>query len=395
MYGMSEDETSRKRFLTPASVEDYRELARRKLPPLMFDTVDCGSFNEVTLAANRNDFRRLELRQRVLRSVSTPELSTTVLGQELAMPLLLAPVGFGGLFARRAEVHAARAAERAGLPFCEATLAVCSIEEVSAAVVRAPWFQLYVIKDRAYTEDLMARAQAAGCTNLILTVDLPVFGLRYREIRNAAAGGLTIAQRLRRNSRLLRHGRWIRQVALGGRPLTPGNFEKALPNARKLDEFYVWLTDQYDATFTWSELAWIRRHWHGNIVLKGILDPDDAREALSYGVDAIIVSNHGGRQLDEVPSSIRALPAIVDAVGSDCEVLMDGGVRSGVDVIKALSLGARACLIGRPWVFASAAKGEEGVDHILRIFREEMLVALTLMGIADVHDLDSSVLTES
>jgi L-lactate dehydrogenase (cytochrome) len=361
---------------------------------LIFDTVDGGSFNEVTLAANRNDLRRIEFRQRVLRDVSTPNLSTTVLGQEIAMPLVLAPVGFAGLFAPRAEVQAACAAERAGIPFCEATLAICSIEEVAASVDQPAWFQLYVIKDRAYTQDLMARAQAAGCTTLILTVDLPVFGLRYREIRDGARGGLSIAQRLRRDSHLLSRSRWIRQVALGGRPLTPGNFEKALPHARKLDDFYLWLSAQYDSTVTWDDLAWIRENWRGKIALKGILDPDDARNAVAQGADAVIVSNHGGRQLDQVPSSIRSLPAIVEAVGGECEVLMDGGIRSGLDVVKALSLGARACLIGRPWVYAVAARGERGLDHILRIFREEMLVALGLTGVADVGNLDSTVLVE-
>lgn len=391
---MSKNESRPSRSLAAASLEDYRELARKRLPRLMFDTVEGGSFGELTMAANRNDLHRIQFRQRVLRDVSVRKLSTTVLGQEIALPLILAPVGGGGMFARRAEVQAARAAERAGIPFCEATLAICSIEEVAASVHQPVWFQLYIMKDRTYTEDLMARAQASGCTTLILTVDLPVNSLRYRDIRNGVSGGLSAAQRLRRKFELIRRISWVREVALGGKPLTLGNLEKALPNTSKPEDFLGWVAGQFDPSVTWNDLAWIRQHWRGKIALKGILDPDDAREAVSYGADAVIVSNHGGRQLDEVPSSIRSLPAIVDAVGNQCEVLMDGGIRSGLDVVKALSLGARACLIGRPWVYAVAALGEEGVDHILRIVRDEMLVTLGLMGITDVQNLDPSVLVE-
>jgi L-lactate dehydrogenase (cytochrome) len=391
---MSKNESRRDRNVTAASLEDYRELARKRLPRLVFDTVEGGSFGELTLAANKEDLRRLKFRQRVLRDVSVRNLSTTVLGEEVALPLILAPVGFGGMFARRAEVQAARAAERAGIPFCEATLAICGVEEVAASVHQPPWFQLYIMKDRAYTEDLMARAQAVGCTTLILTVDLPVNAPRYRDIRNNVNGGLSFVNRRRRELDFIRHVTWVREVALGGKPLVPGNLEKALSNAHKLDDYLDWVGGQFDPSVTWDDLAWVRQHWRGKIALKGILDPDDAREAVSNGADAVIVSNHGGRQLDEVPSSISSLPAIVSAVGNECEVLMDGGIRSGLDVVKALSLGARACLIGRPWVYAVAARGEKGVDHILRIVREELLVTLALTGVTDVQSLDSSVLVE-
>ncbi len=391
---MPSDQPDRSLDLAPASLNDYRELARRRLPRQIFDYVDGGAFGEVTLAANRDDFHSIRFRQRVLRDVSTCRLATTVLGEEIALPVILAPVGFGGMFARRAEVQAARAAERAGIPFCESTLSICSVEEVAAAVRRPLWFQLYVMKDRSYAEDLMARAQAVGCTTMILTVDLPVVGQRYRDVRNGISGPVSSVGRLRRGLDLVRHAGWVRDVALGGKPLTFGNLEKALPEARVPADFQGWVASQFDPSVTWEDLAWLREHWRGNIALKGIMDPEDAREAVDRGVEAIIVSNHGGRQLDDVPSTIHALPAVADAVGDRCEVLMDGGVRSGLDVVKALSLGARACLVGRPWAYAVAARGEAGVDHILRIMREEMLVTLGLTGVNDVGDLDRSALVD-
>ncbi len=380
--------------LAPASLGDYRELARKRLPRQIFDYIDGGAFDEATLAANRDDLRTIHFRQRVLRDVSVRNLSTTVLGEEIALPVILAPVGFAGMFARRAEVQAARAAERGGIPFCESTLSICAIEEVAAAIGRPAWFQLYVMKDRRYAEDLMARAQAVGSTTMVLTVDLPVVGQRYRDVRNGISGRVSPLKRLERGLDLVRHATWVRDVALAGKPLTFGNLEKALPGARVPGDFQGWVASQFDPSVTWDDLEWLRDHWRGRIALKGILDPEDAREAVRRGVDAVIVSNHGGRQLDDVPSTIRALPAIADAVGDQCEVLMDGGIRSGLDVVKALALGARACLIGRPWAYAVAARGEGGVDHVLRIIREEMMVTLGLTGVTDVKDLDRSVLVE-
>ena len=380
--------------LAPASVEDYRELARRKLPRQIFDYIDGGAFAESTLAANREDLHRIRFRQRVLRDVATRSLATTVLGEEIALPVILAPIGFGGMFARRAEVQAARAAERAGIPFCESTLSICGLEEVATSITRPIWFQLYVMKDRSYAEDLMARAQAAGCTTLVLTVDLAVVGQRYRDARNGISGKISRAQRLRRGADLFTHAKWMRDVALGGRPLTFGNLEKALPDANVPGDFQAWVAGQFDPSVTWDDLAWLRDHWRGKIALKGILDPEDARRALEHGADAVIVSNHGGRQLDDVSSSIRSLPAIAEAVGARCEVLMDGGVRSGLDVVKAMSMGARACLIGRPWAYAVAARGERGVDHVLRIIHSEMMVTLGLTGVNDVRDLDRTVVVE-
>ncbi len=379
--------------LVPASVEDYRALAKRRLPRQLFDYVDGGAFGESSLAANRADLHRLRFRQRVLRDVSERRIATTVLGEPLAMPVILAPVGFAGMMARRGEVQAARAAADAGVPFCESTLSVCSLEEVTAAT-RPPWFQLYVMHDRAYAEDLMARALAAGCTTLILTVDLAVVGQRYRDVRNGISGSLSAAKKIRRGWDLAHHARWFRDVAVNGRPLTFGNLDRALPQAKVPGDFQRWIASQFDPSVTWEDLTWLRQHWSGAIVLKGILDPEDAREAVRRGADAIIVSNHGGRQLDDVPSTIDALPGVVEAVGGACEVLVDGGIRSGLDVVKALALGARACLIGRPWVYAVAARGEIGVRHILRVIAEEMRVTLGLTGVTDVADLDSSVLLD-
>ncbi|MCZ7529403.1 MAG: L-lactate dehydrogenase [Acidimicrobiia bacterium] len=378
--------------LAPASVRDYRELARRRLPRQLFDYIEGGAYEETTMGANLDDLSRIRLRQRVLRDVSVRNLGTTVLGEELSLPVVLAPVGLAGMFARRAEVQAARAAADAGVAFCESTVSICSIEEVAAATDRPVWYQLYVMRDRTYAEDLMARAQAAGCRVLVLTVDLAVVGARYRDVRNGVIGPLSTARKLVRGLDFARHPAWLRDVALGGKPLTFGNLEKAVPDASTPDEFKSWVDSQFDPGVTWDDLAWVREHWSGPVVLKGILDPDDAREAVEHGADAIIVSNHGGRQLDDVPSTITALPPIVDAVGDAAEVLVDGGIRSGLDVVKALALGARACLVGRPWAYSVAARGEKGVAHVLRILRDEMEVALGLTGITDVGDLDGSAL---
>ena len=380
--------------LVPATFTDYRELARRRLPRQLFDYVDGGAFAENSMRANEADLHGLKLRQRVLRDVSSRTLETTVLGETMSIPLLLAPVGFAGMFAPRAEVLAARAAQRAGITFCESTLSICGIEEVASATSRAVWFQLYVMKDRSFAEDLIERAKAAGCSTLVLTIDLPVPGRRFRDTRNGLNGGLAAMRQYRRKFDIASHPRWLRHVALGGKPLTFGNLEKAVPTGKVPQDFQHWVSSQFDPSVTWRDLEWLRSLWDGNIVLKGILDPEDAREAVANGVDAIIVSNHGGRQLDDVTSTARALPAIADVVGDKIEILMDGGVRSGLDVVKALSLGARACLIGRPWVYAVAARGEQGVVDVIESIRADLMVALALTGFSDINELDASVLED-
>ncbi|MDP1985055.1 MAG: L-lactate dehydrogenase [Sulfuritalea sp.] len=378
--------------LAPATASDYRELARRRLPRHLFDYLDGAAYEEITARENQQAFRRLRLRQRVMRDVSQLNFATRVLGQELALPLVLAPLGLAGVMARRAEVQAARAAESAGVPFCESTVSICSFEEVRAATAAPFWYQLYVMRDRGYAKELMARAQAAGCPVLVLTVDLAVMGARYRDIRNGMAGAPSLGGKLIKAWDLLSHPRWLLDVAVRGKPLMFGNLTMAVPDAHSLPEFKAWVDSQFDPRITWNDLAWVRENWPGKILLKGILDVDDARLAASAGADGIVVSNHGGRQLDSVAASADALPRIVDAVGDKLEVLLDGGVRSGLDVVKALALGAKACMLGRAWGYAVAARGETGVAHMLSVMRSEMAVALALCGVNDVKALDRSAL---
>ncbi len=380
--------------LAPATALDYRELARRRLPRQLFDYLDGGAYEESTLRANRADLDALLLRQRVMRDVSRREPSVEVLGQRLNFPVILAPVGLGGMMARRAEVQAARAAHGAGIPFIESTVSICGIEEVAAATPSPPWFQLYVMRDRGYAEELMARAQAVRAPVLVLTVDLAVVGARHRDTRNALVGRVSPWVKARRAADLLSHPHWIRDVAVDGRPLTFGNLEKAVPNARTPDAFREWVDGQFDPSVTWDDLAWVREHWHGRLIVKGVLDPEDARQAVDAGVDGVVVSNHGGRQLDSVPSTVRALPGVVDAVGDQVEVLVDGGIRTGLDVVKMMALGARAVLIGRAWAWSVAARGEAGVSHVLRVLKADIDVALGLTGSNSFADVDRSSLHE-
>ncbi|MBV9917877.1 MAG: L-lactate dehydrogenase [Solirubrobacterales bacterium] len=378
--------------LAPATALDYRELARRKLPRQLFDYVDGGAYEEATLRANVRDLERLLLRQVVMRDVSTRDPAVEVLSQRLALPVILGPVGLGGMLAARAEVQAARAAEAAGVPFVESTVSICSLEEVARATKRPPWFQLYVMRDRSYAEELMARALAVGAPVLVLTVDLAVVGARHRDTRNAIVGDPQPWAKLLRGLDLLSHPRWVREVALGGKPLTFGNLERAVPGARTPAAFRTWVDGQFDPSVTWKDIAWVREHWPGRLVVKGVLDPEDARRAVAAGVDAVVVSNHGGRQLDSVPSTARALPEVLAAVGDQVEVLADGGIRTGLDVVKMLALGARAVLIGRAWAWAVAARGEAGVRHVLDVIRADIDVALGLTGHTSLTDLDRSAL---
>ncbi|MBV8429681.1 MAG: L-lactate dehydrogenase [Solirubrobacterales bacterium] len=374
---------------------DYRELARRRLPRQLFDYADGGAYEETTMRSNVADLERVLLRQIVMRDVSRRDHSVEVLGQNLAMPVILAPVGLGGMFARRAEVQAARAAADAGIPFVESTLGICSIEEVARAVPEPPWFQLYVMRDRGYAEELMARARAAGSPVLVLTVDLAVVGARHRDVRNAVVGRPSSWAKAMRGLDIALHPRWIREVGVGGRPLTFGNLENAVPGAGTPAAFRDWVDSQFDPSVTWQDVAWVRENWDGRLIIKGILDPEDARRAVEVGVDGVIVSNHGGRQLDSVPSSVRALPDVVDAVGGQLEVLVDGGVRTGLDVVKLVALGARAVLVGRAWVWSVAARGQSGVRHMLGVLKADMDVALALTGHTSFADVDRSALYHS
>jgi len=365
-----------------ANYDDYRELARRRLPKVLYEYVDGGSYAQTTLRRSTEAFEELRLRQRVLRDVSEISLAVELFGEKLSMPVVLAPVGMAGLYHRRGEVQAARAAAEAGVPACLSTLSICAIEEVAKA--KAPWFQLYMIRDRGYMRELLARAREHAAPVLVFTVDLPVPGTRYRDVRTGLTGELGAWGKIKRGIDGLAHPDWLIDVMLQGGPHTFGNVTAALPAARDLGEFWAWVKQNFDPTVTWADLEWVRDQWPGPIVIKGILDTDDARAAVKAGVEGIVVSNHGGRQLDGAPASIEALPGIVDAVGGDLTVLMDGGVRSGLDVVKALALGAKGCMIGRPWAFALAARGEAGVSHMLRIIRGEMLTAMALTGCTDV-----------
>lgn len=376
----------------PASVSDYRLLAERRLPRAFFDYIDGGAYNELTLAANRNDLDALRLHQRVLRGAANIDTSTAVLGEPLAQPVILGPVGLAGLYARRGEVQAARAAKAAGVPFCLSTVSICSIEEVSAAGTAPFWFQLYVIRDRGYAKELLARAQAAGSRTLVFTVDLPVFATRYRDVRNGMTGGATLAGRLAKLWDILRHAGWLLDVPVGGKPLTFGNLAQAVPSAKSLEAMKVWVDAQFDPAITWRDLGWLRENWQGNIVIKGVLDVDDARAAADIGASGVVVSNHGGRQLDGAPSSVSVLPRIVDAVGDRLDVLMDGGIRSGQDVAKALALGAKAVMLGRPWAYGLAARGEAGVAEVLAILKRELEVTMALLGAERIDRIGAGAL---
>lgn len=378
--------------LAPATAHDYRELARRRLPRQLFDYVDGGAYDESTLRANVADLAGLLLRQRVLRDVSVRDQAVEVLGAKLSMPVILAPVGLAGMMAPRAETQAARAAHAHGIPFVESTVSICSVEEVARATPSPPWFQLYVMRDRHFTEDLMGRARAVGSPVLVLTIDLAVVGARHRDTRNAITGQPPILAKALRGLDIAAHPRWIREVALGGRPLTFGNLAQAVPDAQTPAAFRDWVDGSFDPSVTWDDIAWVREHWDGRLIVKGVLDAEDARRAVAAGVDGIVVSNHGGRQLDSVPSTARALPAIADAVGDQVEVLVDGGVRTGVDVVKMVALGARAVLIGRPWAWAVAARGEAGVRHVLDVIRSDIDTALGLTGSTSFAALDRSAL---
>jgi len=374
------------------SIGDYRELARRRLPRFLFDYIDGGSFSEETLRRNVGELQTLALRQRVLRDVSGADLSTTVLGQPWQLPVALAPIGLGGMVARRGETQAVRAAETAGIPFILSTVAACPIEEVAAAATRPFWFQLYMIRDRVFMRDLLARAASAGCSTLVFTVDMPVPGTRYRDYHSGLAGAPGLAGQLRRVAQALGRPRWAWDVGVCGRPHGLGNVAPVLGDRTGLEDFFAWMRGNFDPQLNWRDLDWIRAEWKGPIVLKGVLDAEDAIEAAANGVDGIIVSNHGGRQLDGVPATALALPHIAAAVGDKLTVLADGGVRSGLDVLRLLALGAQGVLLGRAWVWALAAGGQPAVEKMLNQLAAELRVAMALTGVRRIADIDSSVL---
>ena len=377
--------------MKPASVADYRELARRRLPPMFFEYIDGGSYAEATLRRNVADMEAIALRQRVMRDMSQLDLSVEVFGEKLSMPVGLAPVGMAGMYARRGEAQAARAAAEAGIPFCLSTVSVCSVDEVAAAGT-PPWFQLYMLKDRGYMRELLGRAKAAGCRVLVFTVDLPLPGARYRDVRSGFSGATALSGALNTAWQGMTHPGWSWDVYQNGKPHTLGNVQSAVNGGRRVTDFLGWIARNFDRSVTWADLDFVREVWDGPIVIKGVLDPEDARDAVKAGAQGLVVSNHGGRQLDGVRSSISALPAIVDAVGSDLEVFMDGGVRSGLDVLKALALGAKACFLGRAWAYALGAGGQPMVEKMLGTIRSELSTAMVLTGCVSAASADKLLL---
>ena len=375
-----------------ASSLDYRELARRRLPHFLFEYIDGGSYGEVTLRRNIADLEAIALRQRVLTDVSALDLSTTLFGRKQALPVALAPIGLAGMNARRGEAQAARAAAAAGIPFCLSTVSACPIAEVAAADPAPFWFQLYMIRDRGFMRDLLAQAKAAQCSALVFTVDMPVPGSRYRDYRSGLAGASGMRGAARRAIQAMMRPRWAYDVGLHGRPHQLGNVAPVLGRDSGLEDFFAWMRDNFDPAVSWHDLDFVREHWDGPLIIKGILDVEDARIAADIGADGIIVSNHGGRQLDGVPSTATALPPIADAVRDRLTLLVDGGVRSGLDVVRMLALGAHGVLLGRAWAYALAGGGQSGVAHMLALVEAEIRVAMALTGRTSIAAIDRTCL---
>ncbi|QMV71872.1 FMN-dependent L-lactate dehydrogenase LldD [Comamonas piscis] len=372
-----------------SSASDYRAAAQKRLPPFLFHYIDGGAYAEQTLKRNVADYADVALRQRVLKDMSQLDTSIELFGEKLSIPAILAPVGLLGMFARRGEVQASRAAAAHGIPFTLSTVSVCPIEEVAPGLGRPMWFQLYVLKDRGFMKNALERAQAAGCSTLVFTVDMPVPGARYRDAHSGMSGPNAA---LRRYWQSVTHPAWSWDVGLNGRPHDLGNISAYRGSPTGLADYIGWLGSNFDPSISWKDLEWIRDFWKGPMVIKGILDPEDAKDAVRFGADGIVVSNHGGRQLDGVLSSARALPAIADAVKGQIKILADSGIRNGLDIVRAIALGADATLLGRAFIYALATSGQAGVKHLLELMEKEMRVAMTLTSVAKVADINGDLL---
>ena len=371
------------------NIEDLRRIARKRVAKAIFDYVDRGSYDEATLHANKNDLEALKFRQRVAINVDQRSTRSTMVGQDVAMPVAIAPVGLTGLNWADGEMLGARAAERFGIPFTLSTMSICSIEDVASAVTKPFWFQLYVMRDRGFAASLIERAKAAKCSALVLTLDLQIQGQRHQDLKN----GLAVPPRLTLGSffDILGKPSWALNV-LTGRRKSFGNLEGQIKGADNLTTLSQWIAGQFDPTLSWNDVAWVKERWGGKLILKGILDVEDAKIAATTGADAIVVSNHGGRQLDGTVSSIRALPEIAAAVGDRIEVLLDGGIQSGQDVLRALALGAKGTMIGKAFAWSLGAMGEEGVSLALEIIRKELDVTMALCGLKDVKEASPAIL---
>ncbi|MCA0934356.1 FMN-dependent L-lactate dehydrogenase LldD [Vibrio alginolyticus] len=370
---------------------DYRAAAKAKLPPFLFHYIDGGSYDERTLKRNTDDLGDVALRQRVLRDMADLSLETEIFGEKLAMPIALAPVGLTGMYARRGEVQAAKAAQKKGIPFTMSTVSVCPIEEVAPAIERPMWFQLYVLKDRGFMKNVLERAKAAGVTTLVFTVDMPVPGARYRDMHSGMSGPNAAMRRIFQS---MRHPSWALDVGMLGKPHDLGNISTYRGEPTKLEDYIGWLGANFDPSISWKDLEWIRDFWDGPMVIKGILDEEDAKDAVRFGADGIVVSNHGGRQLDGVLSTAKALPSIADAVKGDLKIFADSGIRTGLDVVRMLALGADCTLLGRSFVYALAAQGGAGVENLLDLYDKEMRVAMTLTGAKTIADLSQDSLVK-
>jgi len=370
-------------------IEDLRQLARKRVPRAFYDYADSGSYTECTYRANTDDLAAIKLRQRVAVNVDNRSTKSTLLGQEVSMPVAIAPTGLAGMQWADGEVLGAQAAEQFGIPFTLSTMSICSIEDVAAATTKPFWFQLYVMRDREFIADLIQRAKAARCSALVLTLDLQILGQRHKDLKN----GMTVPLRPTVGNLLDLASKpaWALRM-LGSRRKTFGNLAGYVKDADGINSLARWTARQFDPTLSWKDGEWIKQQWGGKLIMKGILDPEDARIAASCGADAIVVSNHGGRQLDGALSSIAALPAIVEAVGDKTEVLFDGGVRSGQDVLKALALGARGAMIGRAFLYGLGAMGRPGVDAALGIIQRELDVSMALTGTRTIEEIGPHVL---
>jgi L-lactate dehydrogenase (cytochrome) len=372
-------------------IEDLRQLAHRRVPKAFIDYVENGSYAEQTLRANQADLERIMLRPRILRDVANRSTKTTILGEPVALPLALAPIGLCGMQHGDGEILACRAAQDAGTPFTLSTMSICSIEDVAAAVAKPFWFQLYVMKDRGYIRALIERAAAAKCSALVLTVDLQVIGQRHRDIKN----GMTVPPQIRFKNILdiATKPRWALSIARGKRK-TFGNIADHYPGMTNVTVLSKWVADQFDASLSWKDVEWIKSLWPGKLILKGVLDVEDVRNAVKTGAEALVVSNHGGRQLDGAPSSISVLPAIADAVGGDIEVMFDGGIRSGQDIARALALGARSCMSGRAYIYGLGAGGQAGVARAIEIMRNELDITMALIGVDRIADINRGAIVD-
>ncbi|MFV0476774.1 MAG: L-lactate dehydrogenase [Parahaliea sp.] len=379
--------------IIPVTSDDYRRRALWRLPRFLFDYLEGGANREQSMAANMADYEKLHIRQSVLRDVTHVDTRVHLLGEEVAFPLVLAPVGMAGLYRRRGETQGARAALKIGVPYTLSTVGICPVEEVKAATAAPFWFQLYMLRDREIVLNMLERAWNAGCTTLVFTVDLPLPGLRLRDFRNGMVVE-SLAAKLSRAAQIISRPLWVYDVGVRGKPHSFGSLADRVENPENLSSYKAMVESQYDPACTWDDIRWLREQWKGKLVIKGVMEADDARASVDAGADGLVVSNHGGRQLDAVASTISKLPAVADAVGTQVDVLVDGGIRNGIDVIKALACGAHGVMIGRPWVYALSAGGQAAVEDLLILFQKEMSAAMGLMGINNIKDLNRDVIDE-